>query len=162
MSISYRSVGALGNGGTVSSPLYWWSGGYGDLSGVLYAESGFVGELTFTVTAPGTTLVLQLVDFAGYQADYGSGVRLYDLSYNLLDNDTFTAPEVGHYTSILDVSTTTGFVLQFGPEGYYAGLDNLVYFLNVAAVPEPTIWALLIGGFGLTGAAMRRRRTLAA
>jgi hypothetical protein len=26
-------------------------------------------------------------------------------------------------------------------------------------VPEPASWALMIGGFGLIGAAMRRRRT---
>ena len=31
--------------------------------------------------------------------------------------------------------------------------------LTIAAVPEPTSWAMLIAGFGLTGAAMRRRRT---
>jgi hypothetical protein len=31
----------------------------------------------------------------------------------------------------------------------------------MAAVPEPASWAMLIGGFGLTGAAMRRRRALA-
>ncbi len=30
---------------------------------------------------------------------------------------------------------------------------------SAAAVPEPASWALLIAGFGLTGAAMRRRRT---
>ena len=28
-----------------------------------------------------------------------------------------------------------------------------------AAVPEPSAWALMLGGFGLTGAALRRRRT---
>ena len=33
--------------------------------------------------------------------------------------------------------------------------------VSVAAVPEPGTWALMIGGFGLTGAALRRRRTLA-
>jgi hypothetical protein len=29
-------------------------------------------------------------------------------------------------------------------------------------IPEPTTWALMIGGFGLAGMALRRRRTLAA
>jgi hypothetical protein len=36
-----------------------------------------------------------------------------------------------------------------------------VFFDNVSvsgAVPEPASWALMIGGFGLTGAALRRRR----
>lgn len=34
----------------------------------------------------------------------------------------------------------------------------LIREANVAAVPEPASWALLIAGFGLTGAAARRRR----
>ena len=40
-----------------------------------------------------------------------------------------------------------GYVIEYG------GLQ--------AGVPEPASWALMIGGFGLMGAAMRRRRTLA-
>lgn len=32
---------------------------------------------------------------------------------------------------------------------------------NIGGVPEPTSWAMLIIGFGLTGAAMRRRRVIA-
>jgi hypothetical protein len=37
------------------------------------------------------------------------------------------------------------------------------YELGLApgGVPEPASWAMLIAGFGLTGAAMRRRRTAA-
>ena len=31
-----------------------------------------------------------------------------------------------------------------------------------SVVPEPASWAMLIGGFGLTGAAMRRRRSVVA
>lgn len=38
--------------------------------------------------------------------------------------------------------------------GTTAGLRNIA----VAPVPEPGSWALMIGGFGLVGAAMRRRR----
>lgn len=38
-----------------------------------------------------------------------------------------------------------------GVNGRYAGI------LTLSGVPEPTTWALMIFGFGLTGAAMRRR-----
>jgi len=34
--------------------------------------------------------------------------------------------------------------------------------LSISTVPEPHSWALLIAGFGLTGAALRRRRAAAA
>lgn len=39
------------------------------------------------------------------------------------------------------------------------GAGELVGITAAAAIPEPTTWALLIGGFGLAGAALRRRRT---
>ncbi len=40
------------------------------------------------------------------------------------------------------------------------GVDNLLITDNVTgnAVPEPATWAMMIGGFGLVGASMRRRR----
>lgn len=38
-------------------------------------------------------------------------------------------------------------------------IDNIVYG---AVVPEPASWAMMIGGFGLVGASLRRRRTAAA
>ncbi|OYQ31016.1 hypothetical protein CHU93_05855 [Sandarakinorhabdus cyanobacteriorum] len=34
--------------------------------------------------------------------------------------------------------------------------------LTIATVPEPASWAMLIAGFGLTGATLRRRRAVAA
>lgn len=39
---------------------------------------------------------------------------------------------------------------------------TLTYVLDPTTVPEPDSWALMIGGFGLVGASMRRRRRLVA
>ena len=39
--------------------------------------------------------------------------------------------------------------------------DDFIIRLTVTPVPEPATWAMMIGGFGLLGAALRRRRTAA-
>ena len=51
-----------------------------------------------------------------------------------------------------------------GGNGRSVGTIEVVDDINIttAAVPEPASWALLIAGFGLTGAAMRRRRVAVA
>ena len=38
-------------------------------------------------------------------------------------------------------------------------LSHLEFFGTVAAIPEPASWALMIGGLGIVGASMRRRKT---
>jgi hypothetical protein len=43
-----------------------------------------------------------------------------------------------------------------------SGADAANFSASLFAVPEPSSWAMLIAGFGLTGAAMRRRRMVAA
>lgn len=39
---------------------------------------------------------------------------------------------------------------------FFSGAD--VTLIGTSAVPEPATWAMLIGGFGVTGAMLRRRR----
>lgn len=55
-------------------------------------------------------------------------------------------------------SVTFGSYAGYGGSSVYA--DNFTF--NGAAVPEPSAWALMIGGFGMMGRVLRRRRTLAA
>ena len=57
-------------------------------------------------------------------------------------------------------STVTGTgndVFSFGFQNVpgFFGLDNL----SLTAVPEPSTWAMMIVGFGLVGAAARRRKS---
>jgi hypothetical protein len=49
----------------------------------------------------------------------------------------------------------------FNPSAYEAGAYDAFSIGTAGAVPEPASWAMLIAGFGLTGAAMRRRRSTA-
>ena len=57
--------------------------------------------------------------------------------------------------SFTATGTSTTLSFAAGDPGFYgAALDNV----SVLGVPEPASWALMIGGFGLVGAASRRRR----
>lgn len=57
--------------------------------------------------------------------------------------------------------TTLSFSARNDPS--FTRLDNVVLeYLGGSAVPEPAAWLMLIGGFGLVGAAMRRQRAVAA
>ena len=46
----------------------------------------------------------------------------------------------------------------WGANEYWAGFNDI----TTGAVPEPASWAMMIAGFGLVGAAARRRRTVIA
>jgi len=67
-------------------------------------------------------------------------------------------------TFTLAAPTTVAFTLQ----DYYVpdnaggvSLDVQPFATSTPGVPEPAAWTLMIGGFGLTGGAMRRRRAMA-
>lgn len=73
----------------------------------------------------------------------------------------------GGYTRWITITSATPFsTISFAEQpvpGFAGDLIYDQYFGDVvsAAVPEPAQWALMIAGFGLAGATLRRRRVLA-
>ncbi|WP_243445974.1 PEPxxWA-CTERM sorting domain-containing protein [Polymorphobacter fuscus] len=64
--------------------------------------------------------------------------------------------------SIFGASGQTLFTGQLDNRALNGGGNTLTFDVGAPGVPEPTTWAMLIAGSGLTGAAMRRRAAFAA
>lgn len=103
-----------------------------------------------------------------FDAVGSTGITAFDRAGNLLGTvvNTGTGIEfLGLVTSDKSATIAGVFLDLVGAEPAGFGIDNLRFGVGsevtVGGVPEPATWALLISGFGLTGAAMRRRRVLA-
>ena len=112
----------------------------------LFANMTDINGLTTLTGYPGAPVLLG--DFANVERIYTE----YDVAgdqpfvtYSL----SFTPVQGGEFQ--IRFSTTSGD--NIGPV-----LDNVL----VSQVPEPATWAMLITGFGLVGAGLRRRRAVAA
>lgn len=66
------------------------------------------------------------------------------------DAETFTTYLLDGFTNLSSLT------IMGGPVYPEFSIDNLV--VTAAAVPEPASWALMIGGLGVMGGAVRRRR----
>ncbi len=152
-----------GTGGVIRSGAGAW-GGVAAASGNYY---GFVQtthfiEQSFTATANGTGTA-SWVDTN--RPGYG-GLQSYDVSISdgmttstIGSFNANTGPWVSRTSSVFALTYGTTYTLRF--TGFVLP-DATVFIDNVSLattdVPEPASWAMIIAGFGLTGAAMRRRR----
>jgi choice-of-anchor C domain-containing protein len=99
---------------------------------------GGAGTRTVLVSATGNAAVEYGFDTTGTSTgDMGWEGRIY----------MFTAT---------GASTTVSFA-SLNNNPYGPALDNVA--VSLTAVPEPAIWAMMIGGLGLVGMQMRRRQT---
>ena len=104
--------------------------------------------------------------FAGFGGGLrGDGTATMTLDGSYLD---YFSGDLGNFVAFA-VGDAYQLATQPPFSEYFDGVDNEVFAFDVSnfhasfradgAVPEPASWALMLGGFGLVGGAMRSRRT---
>jgi hypothetical protein len=86
-----------------------------------------------------------------FAASFG-GTTLLDL----VDADSFPFQLYSYSVTATGANTTISFS-SYNSVIFFS-LDDVSVVASAAGVPEPANWALMIAGFGLAGAAVRRRR----
>ncbi len=148
---------------------YWVDGGY--TQGVVNRPLGrdlislnFGGLKTITFAAPVKDVYLAFTSWNGVSAQFDAPFTVVSQGCGFWGCGTFNVN--GTNDGFLGNGETHG-VLKFS--GTFSSIsftdsqENWHGFtVGTAAVPEPASWALMIAGFGLVGASMRRRRMVAA
>jgi hypothetical protein len=134
----------------------------GDLSG--YDSPSLLATLTINgITARFSGTLLSA--FESFNAADQSGTASLASSYGTLmlnELGSNTGPGYGDpsFSSSIDVTDAYQNDGAFIHGLTTLGLQNLSYTAAISsatAVPEPAVWAMMLGGFGLLGAALRRK-----
>jgi hypothetical protein len=164
---------AYGAGGE-ESKLY--PTGYGDLTNVYFNELDHGTSLTATFTADAGYLIdLYGFDMAAYENDGETvtGLTVFDGSDGVLFSQGATFISGATHTSFAFATPLRAAELRLvvdltGLERHSDefALDNIRFGQtdapspSVGGIPEPASWALMIAGFGMAGAFLRRRPAL--
>lgn len=169
-----RALGSLASGGV--NPV-WFGGiftnGLGDTITSLFF--GYTGEQWRSGTATGDGLSFQY-SLNATELDNGTWLDFAGLNYTATNNTNAGAIDGNAFATAVS-GTIGGLAIANGQRfgfrwvdtdttgaDHGVAVDNLTIragVAQVAAVPEPGTWALLILGFGAVGGAMRRRKSAA-
>ena len=158
LDVTYQARNDFGDASIFVTSMFWWGSGFGDLQGVGYVSR--VAEIRLELLKPGKQIRLNSFDMARFTGTAETDLRVYDLGWNLLwSAEGQFAPGGQSLSYAPGVLSTSGLVIQHGPQAANRGLDNISFTISNAApaIPEPASWAMLLAGFGLTGALARRR-----
>lgn len=143
-----------------------------------YSWAGGVNAAGQSIAAGGFDPILAVYDSAGqrigYNDDGGCGLvgsnagRCYDTYFSTNLTAGAYKVAVSQYDNFGPINLNdpwpgTGYVNYNGRDSHWAfDVLNASSATQSGAVPEPATWAMMIAGFGLMGASLRRRRVAAA
>ena len=159
VSCSNTSKGGLGVPGSDKGAIFFLSG-LPIMNVAAGFDTGFSGAYSAPFT-PGTTIRI----FDGLNA---TGTQLAMLTLGTTPTGTCNPviAQGAQYCPFVNFSlgfAGTGRSVAFGGRLNQQVFDDLTFgsITTGGTVPEPANWAMLIAGFGITGAVMRRRRNVA-
>jgi hypothetical protein len=160
---SFQDVGSSYTRG----PVEFTTAGSGFIIDTNYAGGSFYNGRAFYSSQPSTSTVLNLGGVTAFSLNYGSyGDSNGPVTFTLNDGSTYatTFPAAYDATSFLGFTSNVGISsLTIGNPNTSYGITDVLNFQvgSIAPLPEPSTWAMMIGGFGMIGGSMRsaRRKT---
>jgi hypothetical protein len=146
-----RHLGRHGAGGTASK-TFTLSGGQTSVNVTFdwYRLDSWDGELFRATISDG---VNSFTSSSSGQFFDGGPTNIYNPSWS--DRKTAITFDFATTASSITLSFSSTLDQDLNDESW--GVDNLIITDNINAVPEPATWAMMISGFGMLGAAARRR-----
>jgi len=141
----------------VGDSLGWWDVEYSDLTNVAWGGTdGTTGTAQIFLKALGGSVTLNGFDLGAWpNTDAVTQIFIIDATDNsvlFLASSALISGAV-HSSFSGPWTSTTGIAIQWGPDGYDVGIDNIDF--TVAPVPEPGTLGLF--GLGLLGLSLTRR-----
>ncbi|WP_419814680.1 PEPxxWA-CTERM sorting domain-containing protein [Glacieibacterium sp.] len=160
--LTLQSIGVNINSGTYDFEFYTHDGAIG-------GDNSNAGAWTLRGTFSGVATAgsgnITTFDFADFGLAANSAYGLYLTTMGDGNVNYTNGSAVGDVIAAnADLSIMSGYGKSYPFGSSYSPRNfngELTYALG-GTVPEPATWALMIGGFGMTGFAMRRRKSLLA
>jgi hypothetical protein len=160
-----------GPGFTILPSYEGWTAGPGPGIEVQYnnvAGLPFSGENLVELDSTGNTQMNRNIDAGTYKLTFyyspRPGIAAASNGIDVLVNGTSVfnvtgdgGGQTGWVLQTVNFSIGAPGVLSFAALGTSDSLGGYLEDVRLAVVPEPATWAMMLGGFGLLGAALRRR-----
>jgi hypothetical protein len=160
-----------GPGFTILPSYEGWTAGPGPGIEVQYnnvAGLPFSGENLVELDSTGNTQMNRNIDAGTYKLTFyyspRPGIAAASNGIDVLVNGTSVfnvtgdgGGQTGWLLQTVNFSIGAPGVLSFAALGTSDSLGGYLEDVRLAVVPEPATWAMMLGGFGLLGAALRRR-----